>query len=191
MGGGIVGEPDHSEDDVINDLDTKAKECLWYEQLQKFIPVQTLYSYSVPRIVCIGEESNGKSSTLERIAELSIFPTDRRLCTRMPIELRLRHQSKEEMSRLGHSSPYVMMKLIRGENSKLPEDQDDGPFTTADVATKVKEWMIAVVQAENGGAESGNAFGITDDRLIIELYSTRKISKCTKQFYSSCVTTSY
>ena len=81
MGGG------DGEDNAILDLEGKLKGGLWYEQLQKFIAAQKIYSYAVPRIVCIGEESSGKSSTLERIAEVNFFPTDRRLCTRMPIEV--------------------------------------------------------------------------------------------------------
>jgi GTPase SAR1 family protein len=158
-------------------LHAKAKGCLWFEQLQRFIPVQTLYSYAVPRIVCIGEESSGKSSTLERIAEMSFFPTDRHLCTRMPIELKLRHQDISEIKEKSgspHASSYVMMHLIRGPGSKLSDDVNNGPFSTEDVASKVKEWMFSIV--DGNSQDSGRPVGVTDDRLVIELYSTRKMS---------------
>ena len=36
----------------------------------------------LPTIVVIGSESAGKSSTLERIAGMSLFPRDARICTR-------------------------------------------------------------------------------------------------------------
>ena len=168
-------------------LQAKAKGCLWFDQLQRFIPVQTLYSYAVPRIICIGEESSGKSSTLERIAEMSFFPTDRHLCTRMPIELRMRHQNgniiKEKVGN-PHVSSYVLMHLIRGPDSTLPDDLNNGPFSAADVAPKVKEWMFSIV--ESNSQDSGQPVGVTDDRLVIELYSTRKISTFTR-IHIECV----
>jgi GTP-binding protein EngB required for normal cell division len=40
-----------------------------------------------PRIVVIGSESAGKSSMIERIAGVSLFPRDAKICTRMPIML--------------------------------------------------------------------------------------------------------
>jgi hypothetical protein len=163
---------------VQYDLNEKReKGSLWFEQLQCFIPVQSLYSYAVPRIVCIGEESSGKSSTLERIAEMSFFPTDRHLCTRMPIELKLRHQDISEIKEKSgspHASSYVMMHLIRGPGSKLSDDVNNGPFSTEDVASKVKEWMFSIV--DGNSQDSGRPVGVTDDRLVIELYSTRKMS---------------
>lgn len=176
------------EDEIYEGLlQAKAKGCLWFDQLQRFIPVQTLYSYAVPRIICIGEESSGKSSTLERIAEMSFFPTDRHLCTRMPIELRMRYQNgniiKEKVGN-PHASSYVLMHLIRGPNSKLSDDVNNGPFSAADVATKVKEWMFSIV--EGNGQDSGHPVGVTDDRLVIELYSTRKISTFAR-IYIECV----
>jgi len=46
-------------------------------------------SLKLPRIVVVGSESAGKSSTLERIAGVSLFPRDAKICTRMPIRLSL------------------------------------------------------------------------------------------------------
>jgi hypothetical protein len=43
------------------------------------------------RIIVIGDESAGKSSTLERIAMAAVLPRDTGICTRMPIILQLRH----------------------------------------------------------------------------------------------------
>jgi hypothetical protein len=71
---------------------------VWHQHLERLKQAEEELSteehgvhYSVPRIIAIGEESSGKSSTLERLAMLEFFPSDRRLCTRMPIELRLRY----------------------------------------------------------------------------------------------------
>mmetsp|Transcript_2146 Transcript_2146/g.4040 ORF Transcript_2146/g.4040 Transcript_2146/m.4040 type:complete len:606 (-) Transcript_2146:251-2068(-) len=66
-----------------------------------------------------------------------------------------------------------MMELIRGADSKIPEDQKVGPFSSSEVSSKVKEWMNFIVGTNNEGS---GALGVSDDRLIIELYSTRKIN---------------
>ena len=57
---------------------------VWHEHLEKlkqaeeeFAPADPDLHYSVPRIVAIGEESSGKSSTLERLAMLEFFPSDK------------------------------------------------------------------------------------------------------------------
>lgn len=47
--------------------------------------------FTLPQVVVIGEESSGKSSTLERVTGFSFFPMDKYQCTRMPVRLRLRY----------------------------------------------------------------------------------------------------
>ncbi|KAJ1622017.1 hypothetical protein T492DRAFT_885971, partial [Pavlovales sp. CCMP2436] len=49
-----------------------------------------LKGLSPPRIVVIGSESTGKSTLLERLAMMPLFPRARRTCTRVPIHLHLR-----------------------------------------------------------------------------------------------------
>jgi hypothetical protein len=43
-----------------------------------------------PQIVVLGNESHGKSTLLERIIGLPIFPRDRNICTRCPIRVKIR-----------------------------------------------------------------------------------------------------
>eukprot|EP00976_Prorocentrum_cordatum_P039983 812060-Prorocentrum_minimum.AAC.1 len=50
-----------------------------------------------PRIIVVGQESTGKSSVLERIAMLPLFPRGEDICTRLPIELRLQHTHLEQL----------------------------------------------------------------------------------------------
>jgi len=127
--------------------------------------------YSVPRIVAIGEESSGKSSTLERLAMLEFFPSDRRLCTRMPIELRLRYRPLNKLPDEFKESGFVLMSLVRSPDSNLDGVVQAGPLKPSDVETQVRDWMEQVVREQNS-----ELVGISKDRLVIELYSTRKLS---------------
>ena len=70
--------------------------------------------YSVPRIVCIGEESSGKSSTLERLAMMRVFPRHERMCTRAPIEVRMRYRESESLPERFQSSGYATLRLLPG-----------------------------------------------------------------------------
>ena len=47
----------------------------------------------LPRIIVIGNESSGKSSTLERIAGQPVLPCDTGICTRAPVVLEYRFSS--------------------------------------------------------------------------------------------------
>ncbi|KAE8984076.1 hypothetical protein PF005_g25361 [Phytophthora fragariae] len=49
---------------------------------------------SLPQIVVVGQESSGKSTVLESVAMLPLFPRDSAMCTRLPILLKLRHTSQ-------------------------------------------------------------------------------------------------
>jgi len=122
--------------------------------------------FSVPRIVCIGEESSGKSSTLERIAMMNVFPSDERLCTRVPIELRLRYRERERLPEEFRESGYVVMRMQPGPGSNVPADVSE-PMSPDLVAANVRQWMDALVTAANG-----RLMGVAHDRIIIELYSS-------------------
>jgi hypothetical protein len=61
---------------------------------------QTLDGWQPPQLVVMGQESSGKSSLMERLAMMPIFPRDKRLCTRVPIHVRLRNADKCEAATL-------------------------------------------------------------------------------------------
>ena len=50
---------------------------------------ETLNALQLPRVIMIGDEKAGKSSTLERIAGVDCLPRDKDICTRQPIVLKL------------------------------------------------------------------------------------------------------
>jgi len=47
----------------------------------------------LPSIVVIGEESSGKSATLERITMLPVFPKAEDFCTKMPVRVKMHHKA--------------------------------------------------------------------------------------------------
>ena len=51
----------------------------------------SLEGWQPPQVVMIGDESSGKSTILERLAMMPIFPRGDDLTTRLPIHLRLRY----------------------------------------------------------------------------------------------------
>ena len=53
-----------------------------------------------PQIVVLGMQSSGKSSVLERLTMLPIFPADEKLCTRLPIRIYLRRSAVAKQPRL-------------------------------------------------------------------------------------------
>jgi hypothetical protein len=62
-------------------------------QYASVVSSNTLSELGLPRIIVIGDEKAGKSSTLERIACVDIFPTEKKFCTRQPILLKMRNNS--------------------------------------------------------------------------------------------------
>lgn len=152
--------------------------ALWCDHLEKLKLAEekhglddVRFKFSVPRIVAIGEESSGKSSTLERIAMLKIFPSDRRLCTRMPIELRLRYVDKTKLPEQFRETGFVEMNLLRSENSRIPEEPASPYMHPNEVEDKVRQWMETVVYLNND-----TVTGVTNDRLLIKLFSSRKLN---------------
>jgi len=148
----------------------------WVEHLARLREVESAHAdaavedaelrFSVPRIVCIGEESSGKSSTLERMAKMEIFPRAEKLCTRVPIELRLRHRAEETLPEEFRETGYVLCRMIPGATSKLDADTSE-KMHPSDVPECVENWMHALVRAAND-----DVTGVTDDRIVIELYSS-------------------
>jgi len=131
--------------------------------------------FSVPRIVCIGEESSGKSSTLERIAMMPVFPRHETLCTRVPIELRMRYREASALPERFRESGHATLRLQPGPDSALQPDVHE-EVSPEEVAQNIRHWMDTLVQKANDIEEGGAVSGVTQDRIIIELYSTRRLN---------------
>jgi len=58
------------------------------------------FAFELPRVVVIGDEKSGKSSTIERLAMAPVFPRqDEFTMTRQPVLLKLRHSHIHPFSR--------------------------------------------------------------------------------------------
>jgi hypothetical protein len=94
-GGGIAAPPICAAPAVVEKATKRGKaadKAVEY-QYASVVSSSTLSDLGLPRIIVIGDEKAGKSSTLERIACVDIFPTEKKFCTRQPILLKMRNNS--------------------------------------------------------------------------------------------------
>eukprot|EP00457_Paulinella_chromatophora_P018731 gb/GEZN01020142.1/.p2 GENE.gb/GEZN01020142.1/~~gb/GEZN01020142.1/.p2 ORF type:complete len:181 (+),score=40.08 gb/GEZN01020142.1/:107-649(+) len=106
----------------------------------------------LPRIVVIGDENAGKSSTLERIAMVDVLPRSDGVCTRQPIILKLRYDAN-----IGSDAPKLLL-TIPGVEIK-PEDTKD----TKSVRLKIEQQMTAIREAKKGM--------VYDSEIVVEIHS--------------------
>ena len=74
----------------------------------------TFEKWSPPQVVVIGGQSDGKSTLLEMLTGLPIFPTLNKRCTKMPIRVKLRNGEKKV--------PLVTMHNTRTGTSGTEEE---------------------------------------------------------------------
>ena len=115
---------------------------------------QALEGWQPPQVVVMGQESSGKSSVLERLAMMSIFPRDKTLCTRMPIHVRLRNVDKCEPATL------EVHNVVTGKT-----EEEAYVIPTAFGAVHVREKMREIIEKEHGNAGGGHC--VSTERIII------------------------
>mmetsp|Transcript_4465 Transcript_4465/g.11603 ORF Transcript_4465/g.11603 Transcript_4465/m.11603 type:complete len:980 (-) Transcript_4465:191-3130(-) len=112
----------------------------------------SLEGWQPPQLVMIGEESTGKSTVLERLAMMAIFPRDDEICTRMPVHVRLRFSERSSAAKLEVYNKRT--KATEGEAIVIPTETG---------AIDVRHKMQEIVKQEN----DGNVNGLGLDRIII------------------------
>ncbi|KAG1690149.1 hypothetical protein DVH05_028357 [Phytophthora capsici] len=131
---------------------------------------------ALPQIVVIGQESSGKSSVLESLAMMPLFPRDRDLCTRMPIHLKMRHVSQAEADESAELMPHrppldthqIKMKLVYADGREPVESEKN--FTAEEAAELMSQWMEQIVKEED---EDKKLQGVTEHVLEIEVRSSK------------------
>ena len=77
---------------------------------------------TLPRIIVIGNESSGKSSTLERIAGQAVLPCAAGICTRAPVVLELKYDPEAVVAQIffkGFDGDYVRCKNAEEARQKV------------------------------------------------------------------------
>jgi len=118
------------------------------------ILLDSLKGWQPPQIVVIGQESSGKSSVLERLAMLPLFPRDANICTRLPIHVRLRYAET--------CQPATLEVFNKATNQT-----EEGPYVipTSTGFIDVREKMEEILKKEQRGALS------TDRSIILKVHS--------------------
>ena len=76
----------------------------------------------LPRIIVIGNESSGKSSTLERIAGQPVLPCADGICTRAPVVLELKYDPGAVVAQIffkGFEGDYVQVRDAEEARTKV------------------------------------------------------------------------
>lgn len=131
----------------------------------------------LPQIVVIGQESSGKSSVLESLAMMPLFPRDKNICTRMPIRLKMRHVpmrdfvggDPELMPSRGVAvagAHEVHMKLIYSD--ERPPTVAKATFTPEEASPYMAVWMNKILNFEK---ERNPQVGVMDHILEVEVRS--------------------
>ena len=143
-----------------------------YAKLLRIAP-ELLHELELPRVVMVGEESSGKSSTLERLVHMPFFPVDRQMCTRMPIELRLRRKTAAELAEFHerHALPesetgpgYVSVHVRRSPGSPLDDPSPPVIVSFDEAEATVSRLMRNVLTQIHGGP-----VGVSRDVLVLEV----------------------
>ena len=115
------------------------------------ILVETLENWRSPQVAVIGAESTGKSSVLQRLLMMALFPTAEGICTRLPIHVRLRNRKEARAPSL---------EVYNVLTNKTVDGPHFVPMATA--AVDVQEKMREVLLRENGALE-----GVSADHILI------------------------
>ncbi|POM59808.1 hypothetical protein PHPALM_31408 [Phytophthora palmivora] len=139
-----------------------------------------LTDLTLPQIVVIGQESSGKSSVLESLAMLPLFPRDSDICTRLPILLKMRHMSHGNVEVEGDpelmphcprgdvvmTEQQIKMRLIYSDSREPVESERN--FTPEEAAQLMRKWMDQIVKDEH---DDEQLKGVVDHVLEIEIRS--------------------
>ena len=124
--------------------------------------LNTLVNLTPPKIVVIGDESSGKSTVLEQLIRMPLFPRKKTFCTRLPIHVRLRRPdaTREEQA-------SVTMSVITAQayaKSGYDAEPDEFPRT---IATASGYHHVQDCMDELSSRLTGETGGIVSDRIIV------------------------
>eukprot|EP00421_Protoceratium_reticulatum_P033999 CAMPEP_0168479388 /NCGR_PEP_ID=MMETSP0228-20121227/63446_1 /TAXON_ID=133427 /ORGANISM="Protoceratium reticulatum, Strain CCCM 535 (=CCMP 1889)" /LENGTH=260 /DNA_ID=CAMNT_0008495675 /DNA_START=13 /DNA_END=792 /DNA_ORIENTATION=+ len=81
-----------------------------------------LDGWTPPKVVVIGDESAGKSTQLEQLAMIPVFPRKKRFCTRLAVHLRLRRGPESRATLCVHSVSPEGEQTPQGAPRSMPQE---------------------------------------------------------------------
>ena len=116
-----------------------------------------------PKFVVLGDESGGKSTVLEHLIKMPLFPRKVAFCTRLPIHVHLRRPDKSRGEQPSVKMSVKMTEDVRRDGNRAAPCTEHAPETIAISAgfQAVQDKMDELVSSV-GGTEN-----IVSDRIIV------------------------
>ena len=113
-----------------------------------------------PKIVVIGDESAGKSTVLEQLVRMPLFPRKKMFCTRLPIHVRLRRPDSDAVA-------TVTLSVVTAENYRLHgrNAQPEQPPCTIATASGYHHVQDKMDELERQFGDASG--GVVSDRIIV------------------------
>jgi hypothetical protein len=118
---------------------------------------EVMNKLNLPRVIVIGDEKAGKSSTLERFSMVEVLPRDVAFCTRQPVVLKLRYNPD-----IPQDAPRFVLTIpndLEGSQAIFQEFDD-----VVVIRGLIEERMVAI-------KESGKGI-LMDSEVIVEIHSS-------------------
>ena len=124
--------------------------------------LNTLVNLTPPKIVVIGDESSGKSTVLEQLIRMPLFPRKKTFCTRLPIHVRLR---RPDTTRDECASVTMSVITTEGYSEEGYDAEPEEPPRT--IATASGYQHVQDCMDELSSRLAGPTGGIVSDRIIV------------------------
>ena len=115
---------------------------------------EVLEGWTPPRIIVLGDESTGKSTILEQLANIPIFPRKRRFCTRLAVHVRLRRTPEVSQAFLSVYKMQDGKEVAEAAPKEIP--QENG-------------WLIVQEEMMRLSEENGVQGIVADKFLVVEI----------------------
>jgi hypothetical protein len=120
--------------------------------------IETMSKLNLPRVVVIGDEKAGKSSTLERFSMVEVLPRDVAFCTRQPVVLKLRYDPD-----IPQGTPRFILTIPNDLEGS--EGVDCQEFDSVNQIRTLIEARMAAIK------ESGQGI-LMDSEITVEIHSS-------------------
>ncbi|KAL3929338.1 MAG: hypothetical protein SGPRY_002005 [Prymnesium sp.] len=125
--------------------------------------LKSLVNLTPPKVVVIGDESSGKSTVLEQLIGLPLFPRKKTFCTRMPIHVRLRRPDAPPPAE--EASVKLSIVTMAGYRENGREAQPIEPPVA--IATANGFQYVQDKMDELEASLAGETGGVVMDRIIV------------------------